>query len=213
MSEITPIRVMLVDDHAMVRGGLRLFLSNYPDLAVVAEAGDGQEAIGLCPETQPDVILMDIVMPVMDGPTATTHIRRDFPQIQVIALTSFLEEDLVQDALRAGAISYLVKDVGADKLAEAIRAAYRGRGTIDPAAAQILVQAAQQPPPPGQDLTDREREVLALLVEGLSNPEISKRLVISRSTAAAHVSNILSKLAVSSRAQAVSIALRNGLVV
>ncbi|HSR31523.1 MAG TPA: response regulator transcription factor [Anaerolineae bacterium] len=212
MSEITPIRVMLVDDHAMVRGGLRLFLSNYPDLAVVAEAGDGQEAIGLCPETQPDVILMDIVMPVMDGPTATTHIRRDFPQIQVIALTSFLEEDLVQDALRAGAISYLVKDVGADKLAEAIRAAYRGRGTIDPAAAQILVQAAQQPPPPGQDLTDREREVLALLVEGQTNRQIAQRLSLTQGTVRIYVSNVLSKLQVSNRTEAATLALQHNLV-
>lgn len=212
MSEITPIRVMLVDDHAMVRGGLRLFLSNYPDLAVVAEAGDGQEAIGLCPETQPDVILMDIVMPVMDGPTATTHIRRDFPQIQVIALTSFLEEDLVQDALRAGAISYLVKDVGADKLAEAIRAAYRGRGTIDPAAAQILVQAAQQPSPPGQDLTDREREVLALLVEGQTNRQIAQRLSLTQGTVRIYVSNVLSKLQVSNRTEAATLALQHNLV-
>ena len=184
-SEPNPIRVMIVDDHTMVRGGLRLFLSSYDDLEIVAEAGDGQEAIDLRPQVQPDVILMDVVMPGMDGPTATARIRQAFPYIQVIALTSFLEEDLVQKALAAGAISYLLKDVGADRLAEAIRAAHRGRGTIDPGAAQVLVQAAQRPPPPGQDLTDREREVLALLVEGQTNKQIAQRVGISHALVSA----------------------------
>lgn len=212
MSETDPIRVMIVDDHAMVRSGLRLFLSSHDDLAIVAEAGDGQEAIELCPQARPDVILMDIVMPGVDGPTATARIRRDLPHIQVIALTSFLEEDLVRDALKAGAISYLLKDVGADKLAEAIRAAYRGRGTLDSGAAQILVQAANQPPPVGHDLTDREREILALLVEGLMNKEIARQLSLSPGTVRIYVSNILSKLEASNRTEAATLALQHNLV-
>lgn len=212
MSETEPIRVMIVDDHAMVRSGLRLFLSSHDDLEIVAEAGDGQEAIELCPQARPDVILMDIVMPGVDGPTATARIRRDLPHIQVIALTSFLEEDLVRDALKSGAISYLLKDVGADKLAEAIRAAYGGRGTLDSGAAQILVQAANQPPAVGHDLTDREREILALLVEGLMNKEIARQLSLSPGTVRIYVSNILSKLEASNRTEAATLALQHNLV-
>lgn len=212
MTETTPIRVMLVDDHAMVRGGLRLFLSSYDDLEVVAEAGDGQEAIDLCPQAKPDVILMDVVMPGVDGPTATAHIRQAFPHIQVIALTSFLEEDLVRDALKAGAISYLLKDVGADRLAEAIRAAYSGRGTVDAAAAQILLQAASQPPPLGHDLTGREREVLALLARGQTNKEIARHLALSPGTVRIYVSEILSKLGASNRTEAATLALQHKLI-
>jgi NarL family two-component system response regulator LiaR len=211
-TEPNPIRIMIVDDHTMVRGGLRLFLSSHDDLEVVAEAGDGKEAIVLCSQVQPDVILMDVVMPGIDGPTATARIRQAFPHIQVIALTSFLEEDLVQKALAAGAISYLLKDVGADRLAEAIRAAHRGRGTIDSGAAQVLVQAAQRPPPPGQDLTDREREVLALLVEGQTNKQIALQLSLSSGTVRIYVSNILSKLDASNRTEAATLALQHNLV-
>lgn len=212
MSDTDPIRIMLVDDHAMVRNGLRLFLSSYDDLEVVAEAGDGQEALDLCLQVQPDVILMDIVMPGMDGPTATARIRQALPHIQVIALTSFLEEDLVRDALRAGAISYLLKDVGADRLAEAVRAAYQGRGTLDSAAAQILVQAARQPPSLGRDLTDREREILALLVEGQTNKAIARELSLSPGTVRIYVSNILSKLGAANRTEAAALALQQNLV-
>jgi NarL family two-component system response regulator LiaR len=203
---------MLVDDHAMVRGGLLLFLSNHEDLVVVAEAGDGQEAIDLCPEVHPDVIIMDIVMPGVDGPTATAQILQSHPHVQVIALTSFLEKDLVQSALGAGAISYLLKDVGADKLVEAIRAAHRGRGTLDPAAAQVLVQAAQQPPPLGQDLTPREREVLALLAEGQTNRQIAHQLSLSPGTVRIYVSEILSKLGAGNRTEAAALALQHNLV-
>lgn len=212
MTETTPIRIMLVDDHPMVRSGLRLFLSSEDDLEIVAEAGDGQEAIDLCPQVQPDVILMDIVMPGLDGPTATAQIRRDFPQIQVIALTSYLQEDLVQTALRAGAISYLLKDVGADKLVEAIRAARRGRATLDSGAAQILVRATNQPPPPGHDLTDRERQVLALVAQGMENKEITRQLGLSPGTVRIYVSEILSKLGANNRTQATALALQHGLV-
>jgi len=206
------IRIMLVDDHAMVRSGLKLFLSGEDDLEIVAEAGDGQEAIDLSQDAQPDVILMDVVMPGVDGPTAMARIRQDYPHIQVIALTIFLEEDLVRNTLQAGAISYLLKDVGAGKLAEAIRAAYRGRGTLDSAAAQMLVQATQQPPRLGHDLTEQERGILALLVEGQTNKAIARELALSPGTVRIYVSNILSKLGAANRTEAAALALQHDLV-
>ena len=212
MSEQTPIRVLLVDDHHMVRDGLRVFLSVYDDLEIVAEAEDGEQAIELCAQVQPDVILMDIVMPNMDGPTATARIHKLFPQVQVLALTSFLEEGLVQRALQAGATGYLLKDVHPDKLAKAIRDAYEGRSTIDSAAAQVLVQAAKQPSPLGGDLTAREREVLALLAEGMTNKQIAGLLTVSPGTVRLHVSNILSKLGASNRTEAAMLALQHELV-
>jgi NarL family two-component system response regulator LiaR len=212
MTQSNPIRVVLVDDHAVVRSGLGAFLLAFDDLELVGEAGSGEEAVRLCEQVQPDVILMDLVMPGMDGAAATRAIRERCPQVQVIALTSFKEDELVQGALQAGAISYLLKNVSADELADAIRAAHAGRPTLAPEAAQALVQAASHPPPPGHDLTPREREVLALMVEGLSNPQIAERLVVSRSTVKFHVSSILSKLGVDGRTEAVALAVQNHLV-
>jgi len=202
---------MLVDDHTMVRRGLATFLKVVDDLQLVGEAESGEAAIQLCAEALPDVILMDMVLPMMDGATATRAIRQQFPQVQVIALTSFKEGDLVKNALEAGAIAYLLKDVSADDLVRAIRAAHAGRVTLSPEAAQSLVETANQPPAPGLDLTEREREVLTLMIEGLNNTQIARRLTVSPSTFKSHVSNILAKLGVSSRTKAVTLALRHGL--
>jgi len=211
MNDNSPIKVVLVDDHAVVRSGLSAFLMVFDDLDFVGEAASGEEAIHVCKKQCPDVVLMDLVMPGMDGATATQAIRENCPNTQVIALTSFKEQELVQGALKAGAIGYLLKNVSADELVRAIRAAHVGKPTLAPEAANVLIKANQNPVPVGDDLTDREREVLSLMTEGLSNPEIADRLVVSRSTVKFHVSSILSKLGVSSRTQAVTLALQNKL--
>ena len=199
----------------MVRAGLATFIKVKPDLELVGEARNGQEALRLCEQVQPDVVLMDLVMPKMDGVAATQAIREQWPQVQIIALTSFKDKDMVQDALRAGAISYLLKDVSVDELAEAIRAAHAGQPTLAPEATLALIEATRagdRGPERGHDLTPREREVLALIVEGLNNPQIAERLVISVTTVRSHASSIFSKLGVSNRAEAIALALRNKLV-
>jgi two-component system, NarL family, response regulator LiaR len=206
-----PIRVMVADDHAMVRSGLAAFLMASEGLELVGEAANGLEAVRLSAQVQPDVVLMDMVMPGMDGPAAIKEIHAAQPAVQIIALTSFPEEGLIQRALEAGAISYLLKNVGADELADAIRRAKDGRSTLAPEAAQALILRARQPTHT-YDLTQREREVLALMVKGLSNPEIAQRLIVGRSTAKFHVSSVLTKLGVSSRTEAVALALQNRLV-
>jgi two-component system, NarL family, response regulator LiaR len=212
MSSERPIRVMIVDDHKVVRSGLSAFLMAYEDLELVAEADSGEKALALCSKSNPDVVLMDLVMPKMNGAETTEALLKHCPDMKVIALTSFKEQELVEGALKAGAIGYLLKNVDADDLANAIRQAYAGRPTLAPEAAQILIQASRQPYKPGIDLTDREREVLALLVEGLTNPEIAERLVVSKSTVKFHVSSILNKLQVSSRTEAVAKALQEKLL-
>ena len=213
MTDQEIIRIMLVDDHAVVRSGLSAFILAYDDLELVGEAPNGETAIQLCETTQPDVILMDLVMPGMDGAETTSLIREKFPDIQVIALTSYKEQDLVESALKAGAISYLLKDVSADDLAKAIRAAKSGTSTLSPEAAQVLIQATREPRNlPAEDLTERERDVLRLMIEGTNNKQIAEELVISVSTVKFHVSSILAKLGVSSRTEAVSLTLKNKLL-
>jgi NarL family two-component system response regulator LiaR len=212
MSDASRIRVLLVDDHDMVRRGLALFLQAYDDLTMVGEAEDGGEAIRRCAALLPDVVVMDLMMPGMDGASATRAIREQFPTVQVIALTSFQEEGMVQRALQAGAIGYLLKNVSAAELAAAIRAAHAGRPTLAPEAARDLIRAGAGAPAPGHDLTPREREVLGLMAQGLNNTEIARRLVVSTSTIKFHVSSILSKLGVTGRTEAVALALKHHLV-
>jgi NarL family two-component system response regulator LiaR len=203
---------MIVDDHTMVRRGLGTILKVFDDLLLVGEAESGEDAIKLAAEVLPDVILMDMSLPGMDGAKATRTIRKEYPQIQVIVLTSFKDGNLIKQALEAGAIGYLLKDVSADDLVQAIRSAHAGRATLSPEAAQSLVETANLPPPPGQNLTEREREVLSLMIEGLNNVQIAGRLTVSPSTIKSHVSNILAKLGVASRTEAVTLALRNQIV-
>jgi NarL family two-component system response regulator LiaR len=216
MTEIQPIRVVIVDDQALVRTGLKLFLMAFDDHELVGEAASGEEAIRICCQLQPDVVLMDLAMPGIGGAAATTVIREQCPQVQVIALTNFQDVDMVQQALRAGAIGYLIKNVTADELACAIRAAHAGRPTLAPEATQALVQATHESasPAPGvpSSLTPREQEVLALMAKGLSNPEIAERLTVSTVTVKFHVSNILLKLGCTSRTEAVALAVQQRLI-
>jgi len=212
VSESAPIRVLIVDDHKVVRSGLATFLRAFRDLELVGQAANGREAVLLAERERPDVVLMDLMMPEMDGAAATKAIRERCPETQVVALTSFREDELVTGALQAGAIGYLLKNVSADELAGAIRAAKAGRPTLAAEATRALIESARQPRPLGHDLTAREREVLSLMIQGMSNPEIADQLVVGRSTVKFHVSSILGKLGVAGRTEAVATALQQHLV-
>jgi two-component system, NarL family, response regulator LiaR len=203
-----PIQVMIVDDHPMVRDGLKVFLSVSPGMECSGEASSGEEALELCRAVKPDVVLMDLLMPGMGGVAAIQAIRQHLPHVRIIALTSFAEQDLVHQAIRAGAAGYLLKNVTMDDLAEAIRAAYAGRPVMAPEATAAMMQALSQPAVESIDLTERERQILSLMVDGLSNQEIAYRLVVSESTARFHVSNVLMKLGVNNRTAAVRTAIQ-----
>ena len=203
------IRLLIVDDHAMVRRGLATFLKASPNLELVGEAGNGADALRLCAEVHPDVVLMDLMMPEMSGIETIQEIRKQHPSVSIIALTSFEEEHLVKAALRAGATSYLLKNVSAERLAAAIHATRAGLPILSPEVTDALME---QPEDYFATLTQREREVLALMVEGLSNEEIAEQLVLSSSTVKNHVSSILAKLDVTSRAKAVNLAIKHNLV-
>jgi DNA-binding NarL/FixJ family response regulator len=199
-----PIRVILVDDHAVVRRGLRGFLELLDDIEVVGEADDGQKAVEAVARLEPDVVLMDLVMPELDGIGAIAAIKSARPVTEIVALTSFIEEEKVTAALEAGASGYLLKDSEADDVAAAIRAAFAGEVHLDPAVARLLAQRmrARKEPEPVEPLTDREKEVLGLVGKGMANKEIAYQLGITERTARTHVSNILGKLGLASRTQA-----------
>jgi NarL family two-component system response regulator LiaR len=214
MPRTDKIRLLIVDDHKVVRNGLRVFISLYDDLEVVGEAKNGQQALEQCTAHHPDVVLMDMVMPVMDGPTATRLMREQFPDVQVVALTSFDEEEIVHRAIEAGAVGYLYKDVEEDELIEAIRSAREGRPVLAPEAMKALMDRTVAPveSPAVEPLTKREREVLSLVAQGMTNPQIAEQLVISTSTVQFHVHNILGKLGVGTRTEAVSMAIQSKII-
>lgn len=205
----TPINVLIVDDHDMLREGLTSFLRAFPDLKMLGEGSNGNEAIRLCRELKPDVLVIDLIMPEIDGVSAIQIIHREMPEIHIIALSSFNDDSLIKDALRAGATGYLLKNVSANRLAEAIRATHSGLPTLSPEIAQTIFHKHDSPAMPnGNNLSEREKEVLNLIISGLSNAEIGQQLNISTYTVKNHVSNILVKMNVSSRTEAVSLALK-----
>ncbi len=206
------IRVVIVDDHVLVRSGLEVVLGMFDDIELAGQAGDGEEALRLCAELRPDVVLMDLVMPGMSGVEATRRVLEMCPDTKVVALTSFTDEDLIGETLRAGAIGYLMKNVSADQLADAVRAAAAGRSTLAPEAADVLVRSVSSPRPQADTLTAREQEVLKLMADGLSNADIGERLMIGVATVKTHVSSIIAKLGVSSRTEATALAIRRGFV-
>jgi DNA-binding NarL/FixJ family response regulator len=212
----TTIRVLIVDDHAVVRTGLRVFLDLQPDMEVVGEAADGSEGVALARRLEPDVILMDLLMPNMDGIEAIGRIKAERPETEIVTMTSFIEEDKVTAALEAGASGYVLKDAEAEEVAAAVRAAYAGEVHLDPAVARLLAQRMRQRKSPeealAEPLTDREKDVLNLLGQGMSNKEIGTRLFITERTARTYVSNILGKLGLTSRTQAALYAVEHKLV-
>ncbi len=212
MNDNLPIRVLIVDDHEMVRRGLGLFIRGYDDLLLVGEAADGEEAIRLCDEVQPDVILMDIMMPNTNGIEATKSIKRQYPTIHIIILTSAIDTHMVTSAMQAGATSYLLKNLSDDKLATAIRAVKQGQRVMSSEATQALINAAIRPSQPAYTLSKREIEVLSLMIEGLNNPDIADRLFLSRSTVKYHINSIFNKLGVKNRSEAIAFAVKNNLI-
>jgi NarL family two-component system response regulator LiaR len=210
------ISIIIVDDHTIVREGLKTLLELFEDIRVVGEAANGKSAVEIADRLQPDVVLMDLIMPEMDGIQTTREIHERFPEIKVIALTSFLEDDKIIPAIQAGATSFLLKDVTPDALVDAIRAAHRGESRLNPQITKKLMEKVAIQPQPSEpnagDLTDRELEVVRLVAEGLSNRDIAERLVISEKTVKTHVSSILGKLHLNDRTQLAVYALKSGIV-
>jgi two-component system, NarL family, response regulator LiaR len=212
MGEKNKIKVMIVDDHPLVRHGIKTVFEAYDDILLVAEAENGREAIKMCEKYMPDVVLMDIIMPVLDGVEATEQIIKNWPDVKIITLTSFNDEDLIRKSLKAGAVSYILKNISGAKLIKTIKDVYKGKLALSSQATKILLSELREPLDETIKLTEREKEILALIVEGLSNKQIAERLFLSNSTIQFHVSNILSKLGVSKRTEAAYLALKQKLV-
>jgi NarL family two-component system response regulator LiaR len=216
VNDTAPIRVLIVDDHAVVRTGLKVFLDLQPDMEVVGEAADGSEGVAMARRLEPDVILMDLLMPNMDGVTAIGRIKSERPETEIVTMTSFIEEEKVTSALEAGASGYVLKDAEAEEVAAAVRAAYAGEVHLDPAVARLLAQRMRDRKSPKDDLaeplTEREKDVLRLLGQGMSNKDIGATLFITERTARTYVSNILGKLGLASRTQAALYAVEHKLV-
>jgi len=206
------IKVLIVDDHPLVRHGIKTLLDVYDDIEVIGEAENGREALEMCEKYKPDIVLMDLIMPEVNGIEATKEIVKNWSYIKVVTLTSFLDKKLIEDSLKAGAIGYVLKNISGDKLVATIRDADKGKSTLSSEASDFLISNIKKPPVADYQLTSQEKNILACLVDGLSNKKIAQKLVLSLSTVKFHVSNILNKLGVSSRTEAVSLAIRNKLV-
>ena len=206
------IKVLIVDDHPLVRRGIKTLLDVYDDIEVIGEAENGREALEICEKYKPDIVLMDLIMPEVNGIEATKEIVKNWSYIKVVTLTSFLDKKLIEDSLKAGAIGYVLKNISGDKLVATIRDADKGKSTLSSEASDFLISNIKKPPVEDYHLTSQEKNILACLVEGLSNKKIAQKLILSLSTVKFHVSNILNKLGVSSRTEAVSLAIKNKLV-
>jgi len=214
MTQLKTIRVMIVDDHDIVRRGLAMFLSGFDDLELVGEASNAEDAVGVCAEVQPHIILMDMMMPDTDGIALTHTIKALYPDVRVVMLTSSKEDYLIHGALQAGAIGYMLKNISVTEMADTIRSAYEGKPVLAPEVTQSLINMTLQPRPttPQYNLTERERTILTLMVEGLNNQDIADRVFVSRATVKVHVSTILSKLGVQNRIEAVRLAMQHALI-
>lgn len=206
------IKVLIVDDHPLVRHGIKTLLDVYDDIEVIGEAENGREALEMCKKNKPDIVLMDLIMPEVNGIEATKEIVKNWSYIKVVTLTSFVDKKLIEDSLKAGAIGYVLKNISGDKLVATIRDADKGKSTLSSEASDFLISNIKKPPVADYQLTSQEKNILACLVEGLPNKKIARKLVLSLSTVKFHVSNIINKLGVSSRTEAVSLAIKNKLV-
>lgn len=206
------LKVLIVDDHPLVRHGLSVLLGVYDDIEVIGEAENGREAFEMCGKHLPDIVLMDLIMPEIDGIEATRKILKNWSSIKIVILTSFVDKKLIEDSLKAGAIGFILKNVSGENLVATLRDAYRGKSTLSSEASDFLISNLKNPPVAEYQLTSQEKIIITCLVDGLSNKKIAQKLVLSLSTVKFHVSNILSKLGASSRAEAVSIALKNKMV-